>query len=728
MTTAACNEGVRDARYRPNLNASVSKCMFRTAAIAAGIATAAVAAPILTHAPVTVYADVVSPVRSLQELDEQIRKIGTAEQLAQKASTGTLSEAEERLVLQRELVRRASAEKLEKFRGASEVNRDFLDWFMNDLTALRYYITGGEVWTNNRSGRATEADYITSLGVFARLRAERMDDLVSANNRDADVHLRMMVSCSLDVSGRARLWTGDPGFVSDHLVRYETIKTFRDCYITYRFQRSIFDALPVESMRWVFENQLTDAELPWLANYSLSLYPKLEQEDSRLNAYSFVWYTGDYYKDNGYGNAAFYDDAKFNGPVTEFKPTGGSDKPPITWQGGWKEKYRLAYEDPNFPNANPGDPFHIGCGEISKVPGATTDKTAYHRLWMVFEKGGVCGALAKTFSNLNGMVGVPSVVVGQPGHAATLTYELREDASGRPVPTYRIQNDVSGWGRTGSPSVAHWLCDWGRGMSDGFAGNYALYAQEALADWDGYVRSYESRLIAMSFEGEARQREALVDAAISAQPLNFDAYKAKIDLMTSRKAQLPEWEGLAQDVARALSCYPLPMHDLIKYMEKTGGKEHLLALEAVRLDALQKATRVTKDQTVNWDACARVARNLMGEKDGVVATFSFDGKDAGKIRLGEHLRGGGVAWKYSLDGGGTWVELTNGTYEVQLTEEQLSSITAEKDILIQLIGVSTANASTSSKGRRPSSPARRMTARTISISSTVRCRRVWRCA
>lgn len=691
MTTAACNEGVRDARHRPNLNANVSRGMFRTAAIAAGIATAAVAAPVLTHAPATVYADVVSPVRSLQEFDEQIRKIGTAEQLAQKASTGALSEAEERLVLQRELVRRASAEKLEKFRGASEVNRDFLDWFMNDLTALRYYITGGEVWTNNRSGRATDADYITSLGVFARLRAAHMDDLASANSHDADVHLRMMVSCSLDVSGRARLWTGDPGFVSDHLVRYETIKTFRDCYITYRFQRSIFDALPVESMRWVFENQLTDAELPWLANYSLSLYPKLEQEDSRLNAYSYVWYTGDYYKDNGYGNAAFYDDAKFNGPVTEFKPTDGSGKPPITWQGGWKEKYRLAYEDPNFPNANPGDPFHIGCGEISKVPGATTDKTAYHRLWMVFEKGGVCGALAKTFSNLNGMVGVPSVVVGQPGHAATLTYELREDASGRPVPTYRIQNDVSGWGRTGSPSVAHWLCDWGRGMSDGFAGNYALYAQEALADWDGYVRSYESRLIAMSFEGEARQREALVDAAISAQPLNFDAYKAKIDLMTSRKAQLPEWERLAQDVARALSCYPLPMHDLIKYMEKTGGKEHLLALEAVRLDALQKATRVTMEQTVNWDACARVARNLMGEKDGVVATFSFDGEDAGKIRLGEHLRGGGVAWKYSLDGGSTWVELTNGTYEVQLTEEQLSSITAEKDILIQLIGVSTAN-------------------------------------
>ena len=76
---------------------------------------------------------------------------------------------------------------------------------------------------------------------------------------------------------------------------------------------------------------------------------------------------------------------------------------------------------------------------------------------MAFEKGGVCGALAKTFANLNGMVGVPSFVVGQPGHAATLTYELRRDASGKMVPTYRVQNDVSGFGRSRNADVAHWM-------------------------------------------------------------------------------------------------------------------------------------------------------------------------------------------------------------------------------------------------------------------------------
>ena len=89
---------------------------------------------------------------------------------------------------------------------------------------------------------------------------------------------------------------------------------------------------------------------------------------------------------------------------------------------------------------------------------------------------------------------------GPAGHAATLTYELRADANGTMVPTYRIQNDVSGWGKSKSPSAAHWLNGWGRGITGEFAGMYTLYATEALSDWVGYVRSYETRLIAASLD------------------------------------------------------------------------------------------------------------------------------------------------------------------------------------------------------------------------------------
>ena len=68
--------------------------------------------------------------------------------------------------------------------------------------------------------------YIQSLGILRDLRKAYGGDLTGT---DADVFLRMMIAASLDVSGRARLWTGYPGFVSDPLVRYNMIKVFQMC-------------------------------------------------------------------------------------------------------------------------------------------------------------------------------------------------------------------------------------------------------------------------------------------------------------------------------------------------------------------------------------------------------------------------------------------------------------------------------------------------------------------
>ncbi len=378
--------------------------------------------------------------------------------------------------------------------------------------------------------------------------------------------------------------------------------------------------------------------------------------------------------------------------MTEIKSSTGTDGGALTtWQGGWQEKYRLAYDDPNFPNQKPTDPYHIGCGETSKVPGATQEKTRYHRLWMAFEKGGVCGALAKTFANLNGMVGVPSFVVGQPGHAATLTYELRRDASGKMVPTYRVQNDVSGFGRSRNADVAHWMGDWGRTSTYDFRGGYALYAQEALADAEAYRHSYEARLVAASFDGDAAAQEEAMNAARAAQAINYDAICGQIDLMVKRGAAAEEWAAFASRLAEDLKFHPLPMHDLIKEINRRTENKYLVALDAIRMDALQKAAQVTKEETVNRDACVSIAHALMGRSDGAAALFSYDGEHGGKIRLGEHLRGGGVAWKYSLDGGSSWTQLTAGETEVQLTVDQLESITAENDIKIQLIGANVVN-------------------------------------
>lgn len=190
---------------------------------------------------------------------------------------------------------------------------------------------------------------------------------------------------------------------------------------------------------------------------------------------------------------------------------------------------------------------------------------------MVFEKGGVCGALAKTFANLNGMVGVPSFVVGQPGHAATLTYELRANSSGKMVPTYRIQNDVSGWGRSKAPSAAHWQCGWGASSTSFDSGNYILYSQDALSDWDGYVRSLETRLLASTFEN-AEDRSVIAQASRGAQEINFDAIRMQIDVMAKKRYQRYRLGGVCPGGRRRPGVLPACHARLDKGDGEAGGR------------------------------------------------------------------------------------------------------------------------------------------------------------
>ena len=74
-----------------------------------------------------------------------------------------------------------------------------------------------------------------------------------------------------------------------------------------------------------------------------------------------------------------------------------------------------------------------------------TYQTGYPKLWIVFEEGGVCGALSKTGSNIWGSYGVPSSVVSQPGHAAYIYYSLDSNGNG----IWNLYNDISGWQQSG---------------------------------------------------------------------------------------------------------------------------------------------------------------------------------------------------------------------------------------------------------------------------------------
>ena len=630
--------------------------------------------------------------RTLEALDESIRVEAAPGEWSDAVRNGALSEDRELLILQRNLVSEVGYDNLAAYADESAERADFLAWFLTNLPTLRYYVLGGD--PNVRDGKASARQHVAALDILRRLRAAHPEDLEGA---EADVHLRMMVSASLAQSGRSRLWTGDPGFVSDPLVRYETIKIFRDNAERYRFQKDLFDGLPVENMRWVFENQITDAELPWLANYTLAVKPDPAHEKDRLNAYSYIWYGGvnnSWASEGTYAYKGFYDQALFNGPVTEIKPS-GENGARREWPGGWKEKYKLDYVDENFPSQAEGDPFYIGCGQISSAPGATTDVRQYHRLWMVFEKGGVCGALAKTFSNLNCMVGAPSAVVGQPGHAATMTYELRTNAAGELEGGYRIQNDVSGWSNSDVPAAAHYLNNWKQQRENKGeyvrGGTYTVYAQDALNDFDAYASSYELRLLADSFES-VEDKSVLVDAALAAQGINYDAITAKIALYEQKGASKQEWIALAGHVADALAYYPLPMHDFMKVIDQRTKGAYMVELEDLRVRTLQKAAKAEAGDVLQPEISKAMANVLLGKSDGHLVTFSFDGPDANAIKLGAQFASGGTPWEYSLDGGASWKQLVNGQVKEDLTDEQVASITAENDILVRFIGSNTVNA------------------------------------
>lgn len=199
---------------------------------------------------------------------------------------------------------------------------------------------------------------------------------------------------------------------ADPTGRYEVIKIFRVNVDHYKFYKEVFDKLPVELMRWVFENRISNEELLWLANYTLN-FKKADgsalNESERLGAYTYT------YTDSKGGvhfrwvNDTFYNkhDIEVEAKVLDRPATQQNEEASV--KGGWRELYKFTYDDANFPNAKEGDPYRLTYEILDhdQIQKLANQGKHLARLWMVFQRGGVCGAIAKTFENLNGMAGHP---------------------------------------------------------------------------------------------------------------------------------------------------------------------------------------------------------------------------------------------------------------------------------------------------------------------------------
>ena len=577
----------------------------------------------------TVYADAKLIKESYVEDTAEVDFIKTVEEYDKKIKTYSVNQEItgefEIALLQREFVKNVGYDLLQQFVRYSDENYQVISWLMNNVDNLRLYIIGGE----------PDGSYMESLRVLSKLYATYKDDLnkedITANGTALkNLYRKMMISLSLTHSTDVGLWAGgmtnnpnDPNN-SNAVARYEIYKKMHQ---EGKLDSKIFESLTIEEMRFVMNNIIDDEEIEWLNAYTT-------QYDSR-NPYSYIEYTFGY----EYSKSEYYDPSNYE---------------------KWNQKYNLSK-------------YNI------------TYQTGYPKLWIVFEEGGVCGALSKTGSNIWGSYGVPSSVVSQPGHAAYIYYSLDSNGNG----IWNLYNDISGWQQSGKTEklTIRMPNGWGNGSyASQYPVPYVLLAQGALNDFNNYEKSEEILLLANTYKGNEEELYNIYRKALEVQPLNFDAWHGLVNLYISDDTKTSEEKyRLAQEIANSLKYYPLPMHDLLKLIEPSIEEtEYTVALNVLLTKTLTEGTMATSNETIQEVAVREVANYLLGNTDTEIATFSFDGENAGAIVLGSRFEGVGVAWEYSLNNQETWTQVHE--HKVQLTNEEIESITAENDILVHIVG------------------------------------------
>lgn len=547
--------------------------------------------------------------------------------IKEKYTSGGIKDDLKLTLLQRNFISRVGQYQLRNFIDSDPKNLEMLKWFIYNEEALRLWTMGG---TPNGS-------YQNALQVLSRLYHAHKEDLENENvttlgTKYSDLYLRMMLSLSLTHSSNIGLWIGGNQF-SDAVTRYEI---YKDMHLNNQLQsNSMFESLTVEEMRWLMHVNIDDEEIMWLHDYS----KKFSNITERFNPFKYINYTLNY----SYYRPQYYSQENYE---------------------KWNQKYKLS--DYNI-----------------------TYQTGKPKLWIVFEEGAVCGGLSKTAANLYGVWGVPASVVGQPAHAAYIYYY---NVGGKGA--WQLSYNVAPTGWANTQGYARMPNDWGN-FSSGMVTNtasiqsasYFFLAQEAQNEYEKYEASEFIMLLENVYKGDKTKLEQIYRDTLEEEIINWDAWVGLVKLYINDSSKSErELIALAEEISEVMAYHPLPMYDLTrKLAPKITSPEYKAKLMMIQEQTLRKATKATGANTLQYKEVPVVAQALLGEINSELATFSFDGKNAGKIILSKQLQSTQVTWHYSLDGGSTWKEC----YEhfVQLTEEEIENITIDKDIKIHISGL-----------------------------------------
>jgi len=574
-------------------------------------------------------------------------------------------------LLKRQLVKNVGTFTINSFYHASEDNQLLLDWLMNNQTALRYYILGGK----------PNGSYYKSLTEFSRLYRNYKNDF---NNTGVtkygtvlgDLYLRMATSLSLTHSGLVGLWMNNastPENQSDSVRRYAIIKYMHKNNL---FEgpdsmdyNSWFEKYTVEEMRYVMANSIDDQSMLWLNAYVRELIKK--EGSSRLWPHKYIAYVWP-----NYANPVYYAEENkdyFNQLFSVLDEEHEGQR-----IGLWDVVYTIpgGVDEPEY---------------TLQIPRGTSDNKIY-KVWMnmrnKFGTGAVCGGISKVGANIRGVLGLPDAVVGQPGHAAHINYFKNSKGEG----FWGIDNDVSGWAYTGSSG----LLGWANGpYASGYTGTYIPLAQEVVNHFDIYEQSQRFVYLSDSYTDLAKKEE-LYRKALEIQPLNLNAwYGLILTYHASENKTEEQYFELAKEIAENLKYYPLPMYQMtnqIKSKLTSTGESYKFILLQTRI--LKEASNTPNNSTevLQPNITRLMANFLLGQMDTTIATFSFDGEDAGKIVLSNRFDGNGVRWDYSIHGKdqSNFKEVSfsaDEEHKWQLTKEEIAALNSENDLYIHIVGV-----------------------------------------
>ena len=508
--------------------------------------------------------------------------------------------------------------------------RSFLEANQKNYETLNWFINNEEalrLWT---VGGRPNGTYERSLQVLSDLYHTYKEDLSNENqtsqgNKYKDVYLKMMLALSLTHSSNIGLWIGG-NQLSDAVVRYDI---YKQMHLNHQLASdSMFESYTIDEMRGVMSNNIDDEEIMWLHNYSSK-----KEENERFNPFKYINYTFNY----GYYRPQYYSQANY---------------------AKWDEKYELSKYNITYRSGKP-------------------------KLWIVFEEGSVCGGLSKTAANLYGVWGTPSYVVGQPGHAA---YIYLKNAGGGKL-AWQLSYNVAAtaWAATDGRAVNGWGSRYSTGVIK--TGSYRLLAQEAQNEYDKYERAQLILMLEDVYKNDRKKLEKIYLDALKEEEINLDAWIGLINLyITDDSKKESDLIDLAKDVAKVYAYHPLPMYDMVTRIgTKVTSPEYKTQLMMLKDKTLRNAVKATASDTIYSNEVSVIANAILGVVDNRVATFSFDGTNAGKIVLSKQFQSAQVTWRYSLDGGNKWTQVYE--HSTQLSDEELSLVNATDDIKIHINGL-----------------------------------------